>query len=375
MVLKAPRSLKKSRQSVWLNHITRHKLQSGILGYYIQEWSVTGIIANPVIYRHIIKNSTDYDVAIRKEAKQGRLGEELFLVLVLEDLKLAAGLLRPLYEHTCGRDGWVSLDVSPLLIHDAGRILDAAKALFARAYIPNLMIGIPGTRNGLPAVEEAIFAGVPVNVTLLYSSRQWLAAAEAFLRGIERRMVAGLKPDVNSIASISIRPWDLAVKHTLPAAIHQRMGIAVAQCIYRDYRELLTSPRWEYARHAGAQPQRLLWSIDDATAPVTPDDHCFNSLVCPDTVFAVSELALKTLARRPDGKSTRSAGNGEPESVRARCQRAAMDVDNLAVDMQREGSEQMVKDWIELMSAIAYKTAALANFSSSVTEAKVGTHE
>src|SRR6185436_15694760 len=243
--MKATETLHEQGQSLWLDNITRDLLDNGTLKRYIDELSVTGLTSNPTIFDHAIKNSTAYDTAIRKKVGEGKSGEELFFELALEDLTRAADLFRPIFDQTNGVDGWVSLEVSPLLAHDTASTLAAAKSLHARAGRPNLLIKIPGTKEGLPAIEESIFAGVPINVTLLFSREHYLAAAEAFLRGIERRIDAGLQADIGSVASVFVSRWDAAVADKVPAALKNRLGIAVAKRTYKAYRELLGSPRWE----------------------------------------------------------------------------------------------------------------------------------
>src|ERR1041384_4294328 len=241
--MKATKKLHESGQSLWLDNITRELITSGTLKRYIDELSVTGLTSNPTIFDHAIKNSSTYDAAIRKKMREGKSGEELFFELALEDLTQAADLFRPIYDRTDGVDGWVSLEVSPLLAHDTASTLAAAKSLHTRAGRPNLLIKIPGTKEGLPAIEEAIFSGIPINVTLLFSHEQYIAAAEAFLRGIERRIDAGLKPEVGSVASVFISRWDVAVTGTVPDALRNKLGIAIAKRTYKAYRDLLGSDR------------------------------------------------------------------------------------------------------------------------------------
>src|SRR5208337_922509 len=269
--MKATQLLHDLGQSLWLDNITRDLLTSRTLEHYIEELSVTGLTSNPTIFDHALKNSRAYDKAIRDKLGQGRAGEALFFELALQDLSQAADLFRPIHEKTDGVDGWVSLEVSPLLAHDSARTLTAAKELFARAARPNLFIKIPGTKEGLPAIEEAIFAGVPVNVTLLFSREHYLAAADAFLRGVERRIEAGLDPNVGSVASVFVSRWDAAVAGTVPEPLRNQLGIAVAKRIYEAYRRLLVSPRWERAYNAGARPQRLLWASTGTKDPKASD--------------------------------------------------------------------------------------------------------
>ena len=256
--MKATKLLHNLGQSLWLDNITRDLLNSGTLKRYIGELSVTGLTSNPTIFDHAIKNSTAYDAAIRDRLAQGKSGEPLFFELALEDITRAADLFRPIFDKTDGVDGWVSLEVSPKLAYDAASTLAAAKELRARAARPNVFIKIPGTKEGLPAIEEAIYAGIPINVTLLFSREHYVAAADAFLRGIERRIAAGLKPDVASVASVFVSRWDAAVSGKVPAGLNNQLGIAVANRTYKTYRELLGSARWQRVFNAGAKPQRLL---------------------------------------------------------------------------------------------------------------------
>src|SRR5881392_1492642 len=271
-------------QSLWLDNITRDLLESGTLARYINEDAVTGLTSNPTIFDHAIKNSSRYDAAIRKKVKEGKSGEDLFFELALEDLTRAADLFRPIWDRTRGVDAWVSLEVSPLLVHDTARTLAAAKTLYGRAGKPNLFIKIPGTKEGLPAIEEAIFAGVPVNVTLLFSREQYLAAADAYLRGVERRVAAGLNPAVASVASLFISRWDVAVSGKVPAELTNRLGIAIAQRAYKAYLELLASPRFQGAANSGARAQRLLWASTGTKDPKASDTLYVKGLAAPFTI-------------------------------------------------------------------------------------------
>src|SRR5512140_2514495 len=294
--MKATKLLHNVGQSIWLDNITRDLLNTGTLQKYIHELSVTGLTSNPTIFDGAIKNSTAYDAAIREKLGKGVSGQELFFGLALEDLTRAADLFRPIFERTNGVDGWVSLEVSPLLAHDTASTLAAAKSLHARARRPNLLIKIPGTKEGLPAIEESIFAGVPINVTLLFSREQYLAAAEAYMRGIERRVSAGSSPDVFSVASIFVSRWDVAVAGKAPEALRNKLGIAIAQRAYRAYRELLDSARWQRLLNAGAQPQRLLWASTGTKDPNAPDVLYVESLAAPFTIDTMPEATLKALA-------------------------------------------------------------------------------
>jgi transaldolase len=347
-------------QSLWLDNITRDLLDSGTLKRYIDELSVTGLTSNPTIFDHAIKNSTAYDAAIRQRSKDATPEEELFFESAIEDLTRAAQLFRPIYERTDGVDGWVSLEVSPLLAYDTASTLAAAKQLHARAGQPNLLIKIPGTREGLPAIEEAIFAGVPVNVTLLFSREHYVAAAEAFLRGIERRIDAGLKPDVGSVASVFISRWDVAVMGKVPEALRDRLGIAIAQRTYAAYRTLLSSPRWQRVYNAGARPQRLLWASTGTKDPEASDILYIKALAAPFTVNTMPEGTLKALAEHSELGALLPADGGDCEEVLAQFAKAGIDVDVLAAQLQDEGAKSFVQSWNELMAVIASKSAALA---------------
>src|SRR5262249_20229591 len=361
--MKATETLHDRGQSIWLDNITRDLLETGTLARYIDELSVTGLTSNPTIFDHAIKNSSAYDAAIRKKIREGKSGEDLFFELALEDLTRAADLFRPIWDRTRGVDGWVSLEVSPLLAHDTATTLAAAKALHARAGRPNLFIKIPGTKEGLPAIEEAIFAGVPINVTLLFSREQYLAAADAFMRGIERRVAAGLPPDVGSVASVFISRWDAAVKTRVPEALRNRLGIAIAQRTYKAYRDLLDSARWQRAFNDGARPQRLLWASTGTKDPSASDILYIRALAAPFTVNTMPEGTLKALADHGALGGMLSADGGDSEEVLATLANAGVNVDALAVQLQDEGAKSFVDSWRELMGVIAAKSSDLAKAS------------
>ena len=361
--MKATQLLHNLGQSLWLDNITHDLLTSGTLKRYIDELSVTGLTSNPTIFDHAIKNSTAYDAAIRKKLQEEKSGEELFFELALEDLTQAADLFRPIYERTNGVDGWVSLEVSPLLAHDSASTLAAAKSLHARAARPNLLIKIPGTKEGLPAIEEAIFAGVPVNVTLLFSREHYVAAAEAFLRGIERRIDAGLQPDVGSVASVFVSRWDAAVVGKVPAALNNKLGIAIAKRTYKAYRDLLGSSRWQRIYNAGARPQRLLWASTGTKDPKASDVLYIKALAAPFTVNTMPEGTLKALADHGDLSEIMSADGGDCEAVFDQFATAGIDVYELAATLQDEGAKSFVNSWNELMGVIASKSASLQKAS------------
>jgi transaldolase len=357
--MKATQVLHDLGQSLWLDNITRDLLNSSTLARYIAEFSVTGLTSNPTIFDHAIKNSAAYDGAIRELLAEGKTGESLFFDLALDDLTRAADLFLPVYIRTNGVDGWVSLEVSPLLAHDTDRTIAAAKELSARAKRPNLFIKIPGTKEGLPAIEEAIFAGVPVNVTLLFSREQYLAAAEAYLRGIERRIAAGLNPKVGSVASVFISRWDAAEAGKVPEPLNNQLGIAIAGRIYKSYLGLLNSPLSQRTFNAGGQPQRLLWASTGTKDPKASDTLYIHALAAPFTVNTIPEGTLKALADHGQIGSVMAADGGDCEEVLEQFAQAGVDVDDLAARLQDEGAKSFVKSWKELMDVIACKSDAL----------------
>ena len=361
--MKATQLLHNLGQSIWLDNITRDLLNSGTLKRYIDELSVTGLTSNPTIFDHAIKNSTAYDVAIREDLAKGKSGEALFFDLALEDLTQAADLFRPIYDRTNGVDGWVSLEVSPLLAYDTTSTLAAAKSLHARAGRPNLLIKIPGTKEGLPAIEEAIFAGVPINVTLLFSREHYVAAAEAFLRGIERRIDAGLKPDVGSVASVFISRWDAAVMGKVPDTLRDKLGIAIANRTYKAARDLLGSPRWQRIYNAGARPQRLLWASTGTKDPKASDVLYVKALAAPFTVNTMPEGTLKALADHGELSEIMSADGGACEAVLDQFAKAGIDVYALAAKLQEEGAKSFDDSWKDLMGVIDSKCAAMQKAS------------
>ena len=357
--MKATQLLHNLGQSLWLDNITRDLLNSGTLKRYIDELSVTGLTSNPTIFDHAIKNSTAYDAAIREKLSKGKSGEALFFELALEDITQATSLFRPVYDRTDGVDGWVSLEVSPLLAYDTASTLAAAKDLHARAGRPNLFIKIPGTKEGLPAIEEAIFAGIPINVTLLFSREHYVSAAEAFLRGVARRSDAGLKPGVGSVASVFISRWDSAVMGNVPDSLRDQLGIAIAKRTYKAYRQLLASPRWQRVFNAGARPQRLLWASTGTKDPKASDVLYIKALAAPLTVNTMPEGTLKALADHGELGTILPADGGDCEEVLAQFAKAGIDVDALAAQLQDEGAKSFVKSWNELMAVITSKSAAL----------------
>jgi len=360
---KATQKLHDLGQSIWLDNITRDMLASGTLKRYIDELSVTGLTSNPTIFDHAIKNSTAYDNTIRTKLKAGKSGEQLFFEVALEDITQAADLFRPIFERTCGVDGWVSLEVSPLLAYDTKTTIAVAKELHARAARPNLFIKIPGTKEGLPAIEESIFAGVPINVTLLFSREHYLAAADAYLRGIERRIAAGLRPDISSVASLFVSRWDVAVANRVPTQLINRLGVAIGQRSYRAYAELIASPRYQRAFNAGARPQRLLMASTGTKDPKASDILYVKALAAPLTVNTMPEGTLKAFADHGEVGVPLSSDGGDYEKVLAQFGDAGIDIDALASQLQQEGAASFVKSWNELMEVIAAKSEALEKTS------------
>jgi len=347
-------------QSLWLDNITREILDNGTLRRYIDELSVTGLTSNPTIFDEAIGNTAAYDDGIRKKAQAGLKGEELFVELALEDLRRAADLFRPVFERTSGIDGWVSMEVSPLLANDTKTTLDAALRIHKQANRPNLYIKIPGTPAGVPAIEAAIFAGVPVNVTLLFSREHYLAIAEAYLKGIERRVAAGLDPKVNSVASLFVSRWDRAVGDKVPSELRNQLGIAVAGRAYRAHNELLASKRWRDLEAAGARKQRMLWASTGTKDPKAASDLYVSALAAPDTIDTMPEKTLLAFSASGSIKSVMAKDGGDAEQVLAGFAKAGIDVDALGARLQVEGAESFVKSWTELMQRIADKSAALA---------------
>jgi transaldolase len=354
------RQLHQLGQSLWLDNITREMLDNGRLRRYIDEFSITGLTSNPTIFDQAIGGTAAYDEGIREKTDGGRSGEALFLELALEDLRRAAALFRPTFDATDGVDGWVSMEVSPLLAHDTSGSIEAAARIQRQADRPNLFVKIPGTPEGVPAIEESIFAGVPINVTLLFSREHYLAAAEAYLRGIERRIAAGLHPRVASAASLFVSRWDKAVGDTVPTELRNQLGIAIAGRTYRAYRELLASPRWQQLAAAGARPQRLLWASTGTKDPGAPDTLYIEALAAPDTIATIPAQTLQAFAEHGELRGAMAADGGDAEVVLARFAAAGIHVGALARELQRDGVQAFVKSWTALLGRIAEKGAALA---------------
>jgi transaldolase len=361
--MKATQKLHDLGQSIWVDNISRGMINSGTLRRYIDELSVTGLTSNPTIFDHAVAKSADYDESIRRKVAQGLSGEKLFFELALEDLTQAADMFRPIHERTAGLDGFVSLEVSPLLAHDTKKTTAVAKALHAQGQRSNLFIKIPGTPEGLPAIEESIFAGVPINVTLLFSAEQCVAAADAFIRGIERRIAAGLSPNVASVASIFISRWDVAVKDRVPSALVNQLGIAVGKQAYREYRKLMDSPRWQRAFNEGARPQRLLFASTGTKDPKAPDVLYVKGLAAPFTVNTMPDATLLAFADHGEVGAPLPADGGDCDKVLAEFSKAGIDLGALANQLQDEGAKSFVKSWNDLIGVIESKSNTLRKAS------------
>ncbi len=347
-------------QSLWLDNITREILDNGTLRRYVEDLSVTGLTSNPTIFDEAIANTRAYDDAIRGKAAAGLAGEDLFVEIALEDLRRAADLFRPAFAATRGVDGWVSMEVSPLLADDAAATIAAAQRIARLAGRPNLFVKIPGTPAGALAIEESIYAGVPVNVTLLFSREHYLAAAEAYLRGIERRIAAGLDPRVASVASLFVSRWDRAVAAKAPAELRNRLGVAIAARAYRAYRELLASPRWRRLAAAGASAQRLLWASTGVKDPDASPNLYVEALAAPDTINTMPEKTLAAFASTGTLHGVMPPDGGDAEAVLACFSASGIDVAALAARLQKDGAQAFVKSWQELLERIAAKSQALA---------------
>ena len=350
-------------QSLWLDSISRNLLSTGTIARYIEEFAVTGLTSNPSIFELAFKSGADYDESIRRRLKAGEKDEALFFEVALEDLRQAADLYRPIFDRTNGVDGYVSLEVSPLLAYDTAKTIAVAKMLHDKADRPNLFIKIPGTPEGLPAIEESIFAGVPVNVTLLFSREHYVAAADAYLKGIERRIAAGLSPNVASVASVFISRWDAAVTSKVPEAMHNTLGIAIAQRTYKAYIDLLASPRLQRILNEGARPQRLLWASTGTKDPKASDILYVKNLAAPYTVNTMPEKTLKAFADHGEVGALMPTDGGDCEDVLAGFEKAGVDLIALAAQLQREGADSFIKSWNGLIAGITSKSEELKKAS------------
>jgi transaldolase len=354
------KSLHDLGQSLWLDNITREILDDGTLRRYVEQYSVTGLTSNPTIFDEAIGKTAAYDKGIRQKAQAGMSGENLFVELALEDLRRAADLFRPEFDRTQGIDGWVSMEVSPLLANDTKGTIDAALRIYKQAGRPNLYVKIPGTAAGVPAIEATIFAGVPVNVTLLFSREQYLSVADAYMRGIERRIAAGLDPRINSVASLFVSRWDRAVADKVPPDLANRLGIAITQRTYRAHCELIAAKRWKDLEAKGARKQRMLWASTGMKDPKAPAVLYVEALAAPDTIDTMPEKTLLAFAEKGGVKGVMAKDGADAEQVLGRFAKAGIDVMALAAQLQVEGAASFVKSWNELMQRIKDKSAALA---------------
>ena len=361
------RKLHNLGQRLWLDNITRDLLDSGTLARYIADLSVTGLTSNPTIFEHAIGGGASYDDAIQKLATRGLSEEGIFFELALQDLTRAADLFRPAFDASGGVDGWVSLEVSPLLAGDAAGTIRAAAQLHARAARPNLFIKIPGTPQGLPAIEQSIWGGVPINVTLLFSREHYLAAAEAYLRGIERRVDAGLSPRVQSVASLFVSRWDAAVKQEISPLFHNRLGIAMAMRCYKAHCDLLASARWRKLEAAGARPQRLLWASTATKDPAARDTLYVEALAALQTINTIPEKTLLAFADHGQPGATLPADGGLADAVLEEFRREGVDDDALAAQLQRDGVLAFAKSWGGLLARIKEKSAESATTGATAT--------
>jgi transaldolase len=357
--MNATAKLRSAGQSLWLDDITRELLDSGTLQHYIEQLSVTGLTSNPSIFDHAITHSDKYDDEIRRLTARGYSGEALFFELALEDLARAAEMFHPIHAATAGTDGWVSLEVSPLLAYQTEETIAEARRLWRRANKANLFIKIPGTKEGLPAIEQTIAAGVPVNVTLLFSPQQYQAAADAYMRGLERRIAAGLAPNVRSVASVFISRWDRAVVDKLPAAMHNTLGAAIGKLAYKSYHDLLDSDRWQRLMNDGAVPQRLLFASTSMKDPQAPDAFYVDALAAPNTVNTMPAATLTAFADHGNAASLLKRDGGDGAATIAQHTKAGIDVDALANQLQSDGAQAFVESWKDLLQAIDTKSRAL----------------
>jgi transaldolase len=346
-------------QSLWIDNIDRDMLASGKLQGYVDELSVTGLTSNPTIFDNAIGSGSAYDDSIRALHDQGREGEDLFFELALEDLRQAADLFVAAHERTDGVDGWASLEVSPKIADDSEATIEQAQRLHIESRRNNIFIKIPGTEAGNKAIEESIHAAVPINVTLLFSTDQYVASAEAYMRAIERRIEDGDDPDVPSVASLFISRWDKAVTDTVPDELRDQLGIAVAKRTYRAYRELHESDRWQRLENEGARPQRLLWASTGTKDPEASDVLYVEALAAPLTINTMPDKTLLAFADHGQVRDPLPPDGGDCEEVLDAFNEAGIDTDALATHLQEEGAATFVKAWNELLGTIEEKRKAL----------------
>jgi transaldolase len=357
--VKATQQLHDSGQSLWLDNITRDILDNGTLKHYIDELSVTGLTSNPTIFEHAISKSNSYDTEIVRLMGKGITGDDLFFELALQDLTRAADLFAPIHKRTAGVDGFVSLEISPLLANDTKKSVSAAQLLHKKGNRPNLFIKIPGTKDGVPAIEESIANGIAINVTLLFSRDQYLSSAEAYIRGLERRVAAGQSPDVRSVASVFLSRWDGATMEKAPKNLRDTLGIAIGQQVYKAYRDLLESDRWQRLANCGARPQRLLFASTGTKDPKASDVLYINALAAPNTINTIPEKTLLAFSEHGNARDTLPRDGGDCEHVLSEFRKSGIDLDKLAADLQSQGTKAFDESWKNLLAAIEGKGKAL----------------
>ena len=360
MASDAPKALNKLGQSLWLDNITRDLLDSGTLKRYIDQLSVTGLTSNPTIFDNAISKSDWYDKEIRRQLDGGASGEELFFKLAIQDLSRAADLFLPVYDRTGTVDGFVSLEVSPVFAYDTKKTVDQARTLHKQANKPNVFIKIPGTPEGLPAITESIFAGVPINVTLLFSTDQYIAAADAYMKGLEKRVAAGLSADVRSVASLFVSRWDVAVADKVPAELRNKLGVAVGTQAYKAYRDILESDRFQRLENVGARPQRFLFASTGTKDKNAPDTLYIDALAAPNTVNTMPEPTLLAFADHGKTAKPLPRDGGDAEATLAAFSKAGIDLTALSEQLQSDGAKSFVKSWNDLLGAIESKSKVLA---------------
>jgi transaldolase len=345
--------------SIWLDNITRKMLDNGVLQKYITELSVTGLTSNPSIFEAAIAKTSDYDAAITNISKPGITDEEVFFDLAIEDIQRAADLFLSVFEKTNGLDGFVSIEVSPLLAYDTENTLKAAKDIHQKVNRPNAFIKIPGTPEGLPAIEKAIAEGIPVNVTLLFSAEQYEAAALAWLKGVETRIGLGLNPDVRSVASVFVSRWDKAVAEKAPLALRNKLGIAVMQKTYHAYQQFLNSERVQRVMNFGAFPQRLLWASTGTKDPDASDVLYVTNLVAPYTVNTIPENTLLAFADHGETGEPMPDNTKSADQILKQFEDISVNYLQLAEQLQKEGAEAFNKSWENLIDSISTKRKQL----------------
>ena len=359
MLWNPPRQLHELGQSLWLDNITRDVLDNGALQRYIDELSISGLTSNPTIFDNAITKSAAYDREIHNQLTRGIHGEALFFVLAIQDLARAAEMLWPVYERSNTVDGYVSLEVSPVLAHDAEATVSQANALYQQANRPNLLIKIPGTEEGIPAIEEAIFAGVPVNVTLLFSVDQYKLAADAYLRGIERRVEAGMSADVRSVASLFVSRSDVAVADRVSPELRNRLGLAIGRQTYKTYRDIFDGARFQRLANAGARAQRLLFASTGTKDRDASDTLYVDGLAAPNTINTMPDGTLKAFAEHGTPPASLPRDGGDSEAVLAAHRAAGIDLSELATRLQADGASGFVRSWNELLAAIDSKSKSI----------------